>query len=129
MAYIKNVNQVRILGRIAKDPQVYDLKGGARCVTLTVVTEEKYQDDKGEWQSIPTWHTVKAWNDKDVDGLRKGHIVQVEGKIKTDTWTDKRTNEKKSQVYIQSSTVVRIATDTAPANVVGDLPDDYDSPI
>lgn len=128
MAYIKNVNQVRILGRIAKDPQVYDIKGGARCVTLTIVTEESYRDEKGEWQSIPTWHIVKAWNDKDVDCLRKGHVVQVEGKIKVDTWTDKKTNEKKSQVYILSSTVVRIATDTPSAGVAGDMPD-YDSPM
>ena len=60
--------------------------------TLSVATNEKYRDSKGEMQSDTTWHRLVAW-DKQAEiaekYLKKGSEIAIEGKLTNRSWADK----------------------------------------
>ena len=80
------VNSVYLVGRIGKDPE--SKKVGDKFVTnFSVATSESYKDLNDEWQERTEWHNVAIW--RELKHLKKGDIVCVEGKIKTDKHEDK----------------------------------------
>lgn len=93
------VNKVILLGNVGKDPEVRHLESGNVVAGLTIATSEKYKDKSGQSQEVTEWHNVVVWGklaeivEKYVS---KGNQLYVEGKIKTEKWTDKDGNERKT---------------------------------
>lgn len=125
MAYVKNINRVLLRGRIGKEPDVRTFQGGATCVSFTMSTDEPYKDkESGEWKKNTEWHNVTVWNNRNATELRKGDMVEVEGKLRTKKYTDANRIER-YQTYIQAEDVTLIPYVNSKA--VGDLPstDDF----
>jgi single-strand DNA-binding protein len=62
-----------------------------------MATSESWKDKAGAWQSVTEWHTITAWGDlgERVGGsIKKGDLVYVEGKIKSNKYTGKDGVEK-----------------------------------
>src|SRR5690606_32898006 len=84
-------NSVRLIGHLGDEPKVKMLNGGKKMATLSVATNEKYRDSKGDMQSDTTWHRLVAW-DKQAEiaekYLKKGSEIAIEGKLSNRTWND-----------------------------------------
>jgi len=82
------VNQVQLVGRLGKDPEVRFTQAGTAVCTFPLATEEAWVKD-GERQKRTEWHTVECW-DKIGEAcgkyLAKGSLVFVSGMIRTDSW-------------------------------------------
>ena len=93
------VNKVILLGNLGRDPEARYLESGSVVVSFSIATSETYKDRNGNRVDTTEWHNIEMW-----DGLakvaeqylKKGDMVYVEGKIKTESWTDNEGNQRKS---------------------------------
>ena len=81
-----------IIGTAGADAEVKNLEGGSTVATMPVAVNESYTDkNTGERKTKTEWIRIEAWS-----GLanflgqygKKGTNFMIEGKIKTDSWTD-----------------------------------------
>ena len=97
------INKVILVGRLGKDPEVRSTPGGSTVTKFTVATDERYTDKNGEKQERTEWHNIVAWARLgEICGqyLRKGKLVYIEGSIRTDSWDDKETGQKRYRTEI-----------------------------
>ena len=92
------VNKVILIGRLGRDPELRTTQGGKEVATFSLATSRKWKDRNGERQEDTEWHNIVAW-DK-LAGIvsqyyTKGSLVYVEGRLKTRSWDDKNSGEKK----------------------------------
>jgi single-strand DNA-binding protein len=86
------VNKVILLGNLGSDPEVKYLEGGSVVARFNIATSEAYNNRSGERVEQTEWHRVELWDNlaKIAEQyLKKGNQVYIEGKIKSESWTDK----------------------------------------
>jgi single-strand DNA-binding protein len=85
-------NKIIIVGNLGRDPELrYTPQGSAVC-SFSVATTEKRRDKSGEMSDITTWFKVTLWEKRAETAskyLTKGSQVYIEGKLRTEEWTDK----------------------------------------
>lgn len=92
-----SVNKVILVGRIGRDPEVRHTQSGQPVASLSVATDESYKDKQGNKVEATEWHNVTAWGKTaEFIGayLGKGRLVYVDGKLKTEKYTDQNGVEK-----------------------------------
>ena len=104
-----DVNKVVLRGKAADNAQWKDMQN-TTLVTLRVATSDDYTDRDGRKVERTDWHTVACWG-KMADqarGIRKGDVVQVEGKIRTRSY-----EAKEGKRYITEIIAAKITRDSA----------------
>jgi single-strand DNA-binding protein len=99
----KSVNKVILLGHLGKDPEVKYTPSGTPVAKFTLATNERFKDKDGNWQDRTEWHSLVAWQrTAEIVGeyCKKGSQVYIEGRLKTDSWDDKETGQKKYRTDI-----------------------------
>ena len=97
------INKVILVGRLGKDPEIKSTPGGQTVAKFTMATDEKFTDKSGEKQERTEWHNIVAWSRlAEICGqyLRKGSLVYIEGSIRTDSWEDKESGQKRYRTEI-----------------------------
>jgi single-strand DNA-binding protein len=100
---MKSVNKVILVGHLGKDPEVKYTPQGTPVAKFSIATNERYKDKQGEWQDRTEWHNITAWQRlAEIAGeyLKKGSQVYVEGRLRTDSWDDKESGQKKYRTEI-----------------------------
>ena len=96
----RGINKVILVGNVGKDPDVRYTTGGAAITTISVATSEQWTDKQTQEKKEHTeWHRVKFFGRlAEIAGeyLRKGSQVYIEGRLKTDKYTDKEGIERYS---------------------------------
>jgi single-strand DNA-binding protein len=98
-----SVNKVILIGRLGKDPEIKSIPSGQTVAKFTIATDERFTDRNGEKQERTEWHNIVAWAKlAEICGqfLRKGKLVYIEGRIRTDSWEDKETKQKRYRTEI-----------------------------
>jgi single-strand DNA-binding protein len=89
-------NQWRFIGRLGADPELRCFQSGASvCNARLLVNKPGQKRDDGQ---KPYSFKLELWNDKAqqfVDAAAKGDLIDVEGRVKTETWDDRNTGEKR----------------------------------
>lgn len=100
---MSTVNKVFIVGRLGKEVELRYTPSQTAVAELSVATSSK----EGEREHTE-WHTVTVFG-KTAEAcsnyLAKGSLVAVEGSIKTETWEDKKTREKRYRTKIKGDHV------------------------
>jgi single-strand DNA-binding protein len=95
---MSSLNQVTILGRMGRDPEVRNTNNGNAIANLNIATTETWKDKAtGERQEKSEWHRVVCFGhaaDIASKYLAKGSQVLVQGKLTTRKWTDAQGVEK-----------------------------------
>ncbi|MFL6248592.1 MAG: single-stranded DNA-binding protein [Thermoanaerobaculia bacterium] len=97
------INKVILVGRLGKDPEIRSTPQGTSVAKFTVATDERFTDKSGEKQERTEWHNITAWGKLgEICGqyLKKGKLVYIEGSIRTDSWDDKESGQKKYRTEI-----------------------------
>ncbi|MBM3937078.1 MAG: single-stranded DNA-binding protein [Sphingomonadales bacterium] len=93
------INKVILLGRLGKDPVVRRLDNGRVVANVTLATNDYYTKD-GQRMESTEWHNLEMW-DKQAETaekyLKKGSLLYVEGKIRTDRYTDAEGQERQTR--------------------------------
>ena len=103
-----SVNKVILVGRLGKDPEVKSTPSGTTVTKFSIATDEKFTDKSGEKQERTEWHNIVAWAKLgEICGqyLRKGKLVYIEGSLRTDSWEDKETKQKKYRTEVIAQTM------------------------
>jgi single-strand DNA-binding protein len=98
----KCVNKVILLGRAGKDPEVRILKSGT-LVNLSLATSDSYKDNRGEWQERTEWHNLVGYQriaEILRDYVRKGSRIFVEGELRTRSWEDRESGQRKFRTEV-----------------------------
>lgn len=91
------VNKVILLGRLGSDPEVRNLPSGTKVVSFSIATSENYTNKEGVKVEQTEWHRIELWDsiaNIAEQYLKKGDMAYVEGKIRTEKWTDKDNVER-----------------------------------
>jgi single-strand DNA-binding protein len=99
----KSVNKVILLGNLGKDPEVKYTPQGTPVAKFSLATNERFKDKDGNWQDRTEWHNITAWaRTAEIAGeyLKKGSKVYLEGSLRTRSWDDKQTGQKKYMTEI-----------------------------
>lgn len=88
------VNKVILVGNLGNDPEVKYMPSGDAIANISVATMDKWKDKAtGEQREATEWHRVVFFGKlAEIVGqyLKKGSAIYVEGKIKTEKYTDKK---------------------------------------
>jgi single-strand DNA-binding protein len=104
------INTVELLGWLGGDPELRTLASGSTVCKFNVATKRfAGQDGSGRREFDTDWTTVEVW-DKLAElcnsYLHKGSRVFVSGMLRTDSWTDKTTNQPRSRSYVRAEEVL-----------------------
>jgi single-strand DNA-binding protein len=98
-------NKIIIVGNLGRDPELrYTPQGTAVC-SFSLATNEKRKDRAGEFQSITTWFRVTLWGKQAENAnkfLTKGNPVYIEGRLRTEEWTD-RDGKARTSLEVQAT--------------------------
>ena len=105
----RTVNRVTLLGYIADEPVIRTVGGDNKVANVTLVTNESTRNQQtGQWEEVPEWHRVVAWGRlADVIGnyVHKGSKLYVEGRLRTQSYTDNSGIKRKSTEIIASEVI------------------------
>ncbi len=102
-----SLNKVILIGNLGADPEVRYFDGGNVVATFNVATTEKYTNRNNERVEQTEWFRVELWNEQAKVAekyLKKGNPVYIEGRLRTETWTDKEGKERFS-LRVRASTM------------------------
>lgn len=108
----KSVNKVILIGNLGKDPEVKYTPSGTPVAKFSLATNERYKDKNGQWQDRTEWHNLVAWQrTAEIIGeyVKKGSKIYVEGSLRTSSWDDKNTGEKKYRTEIVINDLVLLS--------------------
>ena len=107
----KSVNKVILIGNLGKDPEVKYTPSGMAVARFTLATNERYKDKEGNWQDKTEWHNLVAFGrTAEVAGeyLKKGRTVYIEGALRSSSWDDKETGQKKYKTEVIVNDLVMV---------------------
>lgn len=102
-----SVNKVILIGNLGSDPEVRYLESGSAVAKFNIATTESYTNKNGERVDNTEWHRIELWEGlaKVAEKyLKKGNQVYIEGRIRTDTWTDKE-GQQRTGVTIRANSM------------------------
>jgi single-strand DNA-binding protein len=90
------INKVILLGRLGKDPVIRKLDSGRIVANVSLATNDFYTKD-GQRMESTEWHNLEMWDQQALTAekyFKKGNLLYVEGKIRTDKYIDAEGIEK-----------------------------------
>jgi len=94
------VNKAIVIGNLGRDPEIRHTTNGTAVCRLNVATTRNYMNkNTNERVEETEWHRISVWG-KAAENcekfLAKGRQVYVEGRLKTNKYTDKEGAERYS---------------------------------
>jgi single-strand DNA-binding protein len=99
----KSVNKVILLGNVGKDPELKAAATGTVVATFSIATSDRFKDKEGTWQDRTEWHNLVAFGKVAEiirDYVKKGSKLYVEGSLRTQSWDDKTSGQKRYKTEI-----------------------------
>jgi single-strand DNA-binding protein len=99
---LPGVNEVCLVGRAGRDPEVRYFESGGMVANLTLAVNRRSRDDEPDWFDLAVWGKQAQVA---ADYVRKGSLLGITGSFTLDRWTDRSTGEERSKPVIR---VVRL---------------------
>ncbi len=98
------MNDVRLVGRLTRDPEVRYTSKGQAVARLDMAVNRRYKDSTGEWRDDTTFVPVTVWRDaaeRCKERLKKGSPLYVEGRLRSTSWETKE-GQKRSGMEVEA---------------------------
>jgi single-strand DNA-binding protein len=98
------MNDVRLVGRLTRDPEVRYTTKGQAVARLDLAVNRRFKDGTGEWRDDTTFVPVTVWRDaaeRCKERLRKGSPIYVEGRLRSTNWETKD-GQKRSGIEVEA---------------------------
>ena len=94
-------NQWRFIGRLGADPEMRYFESGASvCNARLLVNKPGQKRDDGQ---KPHSFKLELWREKAqsfADAAKKGDLIDVQGMVRVESWTDRTTGEERRGVVL-----------------------------
>lgn len=126
------VNKVILIGNLGADPEVRHLESGSVVANFNIATSETYTNKGGERVEQTEWHRIELWDrlaQIAEQYLKKGNQVYIEGRLRTENWTDKD-GQPRSRVSIRANSMTLLGgpNQGSPAGASGSGPSAAERP-
>ena len=105
---MKSVNKTILIGHLGAKPEGRYTPQGISTASFSLATNERWTDAQKNTHEHTEWHHVVTWNktaDYVTQYLDKGHLIYIEGHLRTRFWTSKKGEEKKVVEIIATQVV------------------------
>lgn len=106
------LNEVRLIGNLGQDPDTRFTTNGTAVTNLSVATSSRWKNKQsGEWEERTEWHAIVLFGQPAEfagEFLKKGARVYVEGELRTESWEDRETGEKRSRVKVYGRRILSL---------------------
>lgn len=96
-------NRVILMGNLTRDPELRFTSTGTAVARIGLAINRVWRTETGESKEEVTFVDVSAFGRQaETIGqyLKKGRPVLIEGRLRTESWEDKQTNQKKSRLSV-----------------------------
>ena len=94
------LNKVQLIGRVGADPEVRYMPNGTAVANIRLATNDGYKDkNSGDYVESTEWHRVVCFSKLGEivsQYVKKGKLIYIEGRIKTNKWQDKNGQDRYS---------------------------------
>jgi single-strand DNA-binding protein len=83
-----NLNRIELIGRLGADPKTRTTSKGSKVCVFSIAVDHHWKSG-GESKKSTDWFNLEAWGklgDICSKYLKKGRLVYVEGRVKTDKY-------------------------------------------
>lgn len=98
----RSINQVIIMGRLTRDPEMRTTPGGKNVTSFSLAVDRQTNDDQADFFEITAWEKLGELVEQ---YLSKGRRCLVQGRLRQESWDDKETGKKRSRVSIVATDV------------------------
>lgn len=102
---MRSVNKVIIIGNLTRNPEIRQTPNGQNVTTFGVATNREWMTKDGERKNSAEFHECVAWAhlaEICSQYLKKGHLVYIEGYLKTRNWDSPEGVKKfKTEIVVQ----------------------------
>lgn len=102
------LNRVQLIGRLGRDPESKYTPTGKKVCHFSLAVSSRWKDKNGETRETTEWANIEAWGrlgEICQEYLKKGSLVFVEGRLKTDKYEDRESGETKYFTKIVAQTL------------------------
>jgi single-strand DNA-binding protein len=99
----KSVNKVILLGNVGKDPEMRATNTGMAIAQFSIATSERFKDATGNQAERTEWHNLVAFGKTAEiirDYVKKGSKLYIEGSLRTSSWDDKTSGQKRYKTEV-----------------------------
>lgn len=97
------LNRVQLIGRLGKDPESRSTPTGKQVTNFSLAVSNRWKSN-GETKESTEWINVEAWGrlgEVCHEYLKKGSLIYLEGRLKTDRYEDKGETKYFTKVVAQ----------------------------
>lgn len=102
----RGLNRIQIIGNLGQDPEMRYTPQGRAVTNFSVAVGDKWTDRDGNERDDTEWFRVEAWDrlgEIANEYLSKGRQVYIEGRLRTNKYTDRDGIEKTSVRIVASN--------------------------
>ena len=95
------LNRVQLIGRLGKNPEGKYIPTGKQVTHFSLAVTNRWKSKDGETKEYTEWINIEAWGrlgEVCQEYLKKGSLVYLEGRLKTDKYEDQGENKYYSKV-------------------------------
>ena len=103
------LNRVQLIGRLGRDPESKFTPTGKKVTHFSLAVSNHWKDKNGETKESTDWVNIEAWGrlgEVCQEYLKKGSLVYLEGRLKTDKYEDKGETRYFTKVVVQTLQVL-----------------------
>ncbi|KTC94887.1 single-stranded DNA-binding protein [Legionella feeleii] len=99
------LNKVQLIGHVGHSPKTTQTRENHPVASVSLATNESYRRND-EWETVTEWHSLVFFGklaNFAVERLQKGSQIYIEGKLRSNSWTDAEGVKRQSfNIVVQS---------------------------
>lgn len=123
------LNRVQLIGRLGKDPESKFTPTGKKVCHFSIAVTNRWKDKNGEAREATEWVNIEAWGrlgEVCQEYLKKGSLVFIEGRLKTDKYDSNGETKYFTKVVAQSLQFLDRKEKEEPIMAVDEDPGEYE---
>jgi len=123
------LNRVQLIGRLGKDPESKFTPTGKKVAHFSLAVSNRWKDKNGETKEATEWVNIEAWGrlgEVCQEYLKKGSLIFLEGRLKTDKYEEKGEFRYFTKVVAQSLEFLDKRPAEEPMQAVDENPGEYE---
>jgi len=124
------LNRVQLIGRLGKDPEGKFTPTGKKVTHFSVAISNRWKGKDGEAKEYTEWVYIEAWGrlgEICAEYLKKGSLIFVEGRLKTDRYEDKGETKYSTKVVALAMQMLDRKPNDEPVLAVEEEAVDYEA--
>ncbi len=123
------LNRVQLIGRLGKDPESKFTPTGKKVCHFSLAVSNRWKDKNGETKESTEWVNIEVWGrlgEVCQEYLKKGSLIFVEGRLKTDKYEANSETKYYTKVIAQNLEFLEKREKEEPVMSIEEDPGEYE---